>query len=191
MRVCDLVSASDTWRTMVIPDDDVAHQEGVPFGYNKMAVFTLQDYAADDDKPRVVVYRAERVEIEASADDADIVATAFEAGETVLFDYSLLKFTNLASSDSFRCGIALEGVDFSGGVNAGDKLLIEFGPQTGPKLATPVALTDSTGGTANNTLVAIGATNTGDRSADINNNFADLAAKLNELRTIMLDGGAM
>jgi hypothetical protein len=42
------------------------------------------------------------------------------------------------------------------------------------------ALTDSTGGTANNTLVAI--SGSGD-DANINNNFADLAAKIAELLT--------
>ena len=43
------------------------------------------------------------------------------------------------------------------------------------------ALTDSTGGTANDTLVAI--SGSGD-DANINDNFADLAAKINELRGI-------
>lgn len=44
-----------------------------------------------------------------------------------------------------------------------------------------VALTDSTGGTANSTLQAVGATNASDQSAAINNNFADLSAKVNQL----------
>ncbi|WP_042700705.1 hypothetical protein [Azospirillum sp. B506] len=44
-----------------------------------------------------------------------------------------------------------------------------------------VALTDSTGGSANNTLQAVGATNGSDQSAAINNNFADISAKVNEL----------
>ncbi|CAO3403507.1 hypothetical protein [Azospirillum palustre] len=43
------------------------------------------------------------------------------------------------------------------------------------------SLTDSTGGSANNTLQAVGATNGSDQSAAINNNFADLSAKVNEL----------
>lgn len=42
-------------------------------------------------------------------------------------------------------------------------------------------LTDSTGGTANTTLTAVGATNSGDVSAAINNNFADLAAAVNAI----------
>lgn len=48
------------------------------------------------------------------------------------------------------------------------------------------ALTDSTGGTANDTLVAI--SGTGD-DADINNNFADLVAKINALRTVLVNNG--
>lgn len=42
-------------------------------------------------------------------------------------------------------------------------------------------LTDSTGGTGNNELAAVGATDASDVSATINNNFADLAAKVNAL----------
>jgi parallel beta-helix repeat protein len=42
-------------------------------------------------------------------------------------------------------------------------------------------LTDSSGGTADNTVAAVGATNVSDVSATINNNFADLAAKVNQL----------
>jgi hypothetical protein len=44
-------------------------------------------------------------------------------------------------------------------------------------LAT-TGLTDSTGGTADGTLAAVGATNAGDVSADINNNFKELQVKL-------------
>lgn len=51
-----------------------------------------------------------------------------------------------------------------------------------------VALTDSTGGTPNNTLVAI--SGTGD-DANINDNFADLAAKVNAIRTHLRRDGRM
>lgn len=43
-------------------------------------------------------------------------------------------------------------------------------------------LTDSTGGTAGATLSAVGATNTGDRSAAINTNFASMNAQVNALQ---------
>lgn len=46
----------------------------------------------------------------------------------------------------------------------------------------PAALTDSTGGTANGTLVAISGSGA---DADINNNFADLAAKLNAVLALL------
>lgn len=48
------------------------------------------------------------------------------------------------------------------------------------------ALTDSTGGTANNTLTAISGSGA---DAAINNNFADLASKVNELRTVLVNLG--
>lgn len=47
---------------------------------------------------------------------------------------------------------------------------------------TQDTLTDSTGGTANTTLAAVGATNSGDVSGTINNNFADLAAQLAKIK---------
>ncbi len=52
--------------------------------------------------------------------------------------------------------------------------------------ADPVALTDSTGGTANNTVVAIAGSGA---DATINDNFADLTAKYNSIRTILQNIG--
>lgn len=46
-------------------------------------------------------------------------------------------------------------------------------------ITVPTALTNSTGGTADNTVAAVGATNGSDVSGTINNNFADLLAKVN------------
>jgi len=51
-----------------------------------------------------------------------------------------------------------------------------------------VALTDSTGGTANDTVVAVAGT--GD-DATINDNFSDLTAKINTIRTTLRDLGLM
>jgi hypothetical protein len=59
---------------------------------------------------------------------------------------------------------------------------------------TPVArqsltsLTDSTGGTANNTVAAV--SGTGD-DATINNNFADLANKCNQILSALYDLGLL
>jgi hypothetical protein len=52
--------------------------------------------------------------------------------------------------------------------------------------STITALTDNSGGTADNTLVAISGTYV---QAEIRNNFADLAAKVNELRTAIATAG--
>ena len=56
--------------------------------------------------------------------------------------------------------------------------------------ASQTILTDSTGGsTSDATLGAVGATNTGDRSATINANFAKIAVLLNELRAAAVEKG--
>lgn len=52
--------------------------------------------------------------------------------------------------------------------------------------ATIVALTDSSGGTANDTLEAIGGVYS---QTEVRNNFADLAAKVNEILTLLQDIG--
>jgi len=61
----------------------------------------------------------------------------------------------------------------------------------GSKIATTrqsaiTALTDSTGGTANNTLVAISGTYV---QAEVRDNFADLAAKVNSILTTLQTAG--
>lgn len=48
------------------------------------------------------------------------------------------------------------------------------------------ALTDSSGGSANNTVAAVSGSGA---DSTINDNFADLAAKVNELRDILVDNG--
>jgi hypothetical protein len=62
-------------------------------------------------------------------------------------------------------------------------------PVVQPASANQAALTNSTGGTANGTLEAVAATNTGDRSAAINNNFTELHVLLNEIRTALVNVG--
>lgn len=59
-----------------------------------------------------------------------------------------------------------------------------------PASANQAALTDSTGGSvADATLAAVGATNTGDRSADINGNFAKIAELVNAMRSALVSQG--
>lgn len=63
-------------------------------------------------------------------------------------------------------------------------------PIVQPLTANQTALTDSTGGSvANATLAAIGATNSGDVSADINANFAKTAELVNALRSALVNLG--
>lgn len=62
-------------------------------------------------------------------------------------------------------------------------------PVVQPSGATQGALTDSTGGAVDGTLAAVGATNGSDVSAAINNNFADLASRVNALRSALVTLG--
>lgn len=86
------------------------------------------------------------------------------------------------------------GATHSDGVkigNTGEKLgFLGATPIVQRASANGAALTDSTGGTAADaTLAAIGATNSGDVSGDINNNFAKIAELVNELRTTVVNFG--
>jgi hypothetical protein len=72
-----------------------------------------------------------------------------------------------------------------------DSGCFQGGILTGAIPSGPAALTDSTGGTANSTLQAVGDTSASDQGGTINDNFADLAAKVNAIRTALLTFGAM
>lgn len=71
-------------------------------------------------------------------------------------------------------------------IPAGGKITPDGGTQ--PTIA---ALTDSTGGTANDTLAAVGATDTTNQAAAINNNFADVGAKINAILTALQGAGIL
>ncbi len=63
-------------------------------------------------------------------------------------------------------------------------------PAVQPSSANQTALTDSTGGGVTDaTLAAIGATNSGDVSGDINDNFAKVAELVNALRSALVTNG--
>jgi hypothetical protein len=64
-------------------------------------------------------------------------------------------------------------------------------PVVQPAGANQAALTNSTGGAYDGTLAAVGATNAGDESAAINNNFTDLHTLLNEIRTALVNLGVI
>lgn len=68
-------------------------------------------------------------------------------------------------------------------------LTVAGGQSLGALAAAVPALTDSTGGVAASTLVAVGVTNTGDRSAQINANFASVNTQFEALKTSLINAG--
>lgn len=89
-------------------------------------------------------------------------------------------------TNQYRVGEVVEYVSTT-------KLRIDISGYTGTPASGDaiVSLTDSSGGTANDTLQAVGATNSGDVSAAINNNFADVAAKVNGILTALRNAGIL
>lgn len=75
-------------------------------------------------------------------------------------------------------GGARSAVGIYMGLTDEGRVVVWVSPALAQRLAAIVALTDSTGGSADNTLAAV--SGSGD-DATINNNFADLAAKVNAL----------
>ena len=76
----------------------------------------------------------------------------------------------------------------SDNIVAGDLLIKQDGSSNLVKMlnttfTVPSALTDSSGCTGSATIAAVGATNSGDVSGAINNNFASLADQVNDLRS--------
>jgi len=80
---------------------------------------------------------------------------------------------------------------YSVGSSATDKIgLYGLTPAVQPSSANQTALTDSTGGGVTDaTLAAVGATNSGDVSAAINDNFAKTAELVNALRSALVTVG--
>lgn len=62
-------------------------------------------------------------------------------------------------------------------------------PTAQPSGADQAALTNSTGGSADGTLAAVGDTSVGDESGTINDNFSDIARLLNEIRSALVTAG--
>ena len=81
---------------------------------------------------------------------------------------------------------ASTGISFLDGSKIG---LFGKTPIAQPSGAAQAALTNSTGGTGDGTLSAVGDTSVGDESGTINNNFTELHTLLNALRTALVDAG--
>lgn len=114
---------------------------------------------------------------------------AIATGKKVYWDNSANKVVETATGNK-AFGYVIPG---SSAAADGDSVDVLHCPDLSASTPAAVvaALTDSTGGTANSTLVAIGATNSGDVSANINNNFADLAASVNAILTALKAAGLM
>lgn len=114
---------------------------------------------------------------------------AIAAGKKVYWNDTTNKLVETATTGK-AFGIMCPGESAAGADE--EVLVFHFPDFSGSTPAAVVApLTDSTGGTANSTLAAVGVTNTGDRSSDINNNFADIAAKIAAIITALQDAGLM
>lgn len=92
----------------------------------------------------------------------------------------------------------VDGTDLALGTSTGTKIGTAVSQKLGFWNATPVvqpsgaaqaALTNSTGGTADATLSAVGATDSGDVSGTINDNFTELHTLLNAIRTALVNAG--
>jgi hypothetical protein len=93
-----------------------------------------------------------------------------------------------------------DGTNLALGTSSGTKIGTSVSQLLGFWNATPVvqpsganqaSLTDSSGGTASFTLASVGATNTGDVSATINNDIASLARAIAAIRTALVAAGIM
>ena len=64
---------------------------------------------------------------------------------------------------------------------ATDGALLAKSVQNIDNISSITTLTDNSGGSANDTVETVGDTSVSDQSTAINNNFADLSAKINEI----------
>ena len=71
--------------------------------------------------------------MEAQADSAQIAAVNIALGDKLYWDASASKITNVAAGNRF-VGRALEAQDYSGGVTAGDTLLLTLEPTPGARV---------------------------------------------------------
>lgn len=108
--------------------------------------------------------------------------------------------TSVATYLALAGGTLANGANIAVGTSTGTKIgtattqklgFWNTTPVVQPASANQAALTNSTGGTANGTLEAVGATNGSDVSAAINNNFTELHVLLNEVRNVLVNTGLM
>lgn len=105
---------------------------------------------------------------------------AWTALGRIYWDDTAKKFTTTATANTFA------GYIVSDAASADTEGEIHLNPS--PLAAAIVSLTDSTTGTANDTLVDVGAAF---NQATLNSNFADLAAKVNAILTALRAAGTI
>jgi hypothetical protein len=107
----------------------VAKTKGVPEVQNGNLVFPFDTYASTDEQ--VFVYEAPQVRVTASGANADIASVSFVAGQALFWDAANSKVTNVQGAGDVQnrfMGHALETVDYSGGVGAGNTLQFHLRP---------------------------------------------------------------
>ena len=123
-----LVSSSQSYLTMKQLAHSGTRTKGNPEIVAGLLMFPLDTYA--DGADHVLIYEAERVEVCASADVAQLASVNFALGDRAYWDAGTSKVTNVAAGNRL-IGRCLVAKDLSGGVVAGDKLLITLEPPTG------------------------------------------------------------
>lgn len=125
---------------------------------------------------------------------------------TSMYDNYKVDVSLFITSDDLGDGASLIGIEDSGALitattvegalaenrTAIDAIEADYLTSTAiaqPSGAAQAALTNSTGGTGDGTLSAVGDTSVGDESGTINNNFTELHTLLNALRTALVDAG--
>lgn len=146
-------------------------------GFLGMAVQSVTTGAGETAK---VVLNIQQGEYETSQIDT---ADTFAAGDKAYWDVTNKRFTTVAA-DGFFAGVVTAAKD------ANNVIWMWFAPQQAVlrQAATVAAITDSTEGTADGTLADVGAAFD---QATINNNFAEVAAKINGILTALKDSGLM
>jgi hypothetical protein len=116
-----LVGSSQSYLTIKQLAHGSARTKGNPEIVAGLLMFPFDDYASGDDQ--LLIYEAERVEVKASADSAEIAAVNIALGDKLYWDAANSKITNVAAGNRF-VGRALEAKDYSGGVVTGNALLM-------------------------------------------------------------------
>ena len=136
-----LIGSSESYLTIKQLAHSGARTKGAPEIVAGLLMFPFDDYADGDDQ--MLIYAAERVEVEAQADTAQIADVNIALGDKLYWDTSASKITNVAASNRF-VGRSLEARNYSGGVVAGDTLLMTLEAPTGFRVHCGTGTLDGT-----------------------------------------------